>query len=94
MLQHDSTNQYHNGVCHEGGSRVHEHTDKDGYHCIGYNIYVDECIAHKECRQQHEEDDECIEHRNTARLLKVVFTVKGQIEGKAYHQYRDIEYLP
>ena len=93
MLQHGGTDQYHDSVSHESGTGVHEHTDNDRYHRIGQDVYMDERIAHEECCQQHENHDQRVEHRDTARLLKIVLSVKGQIKGKAYHEYSDIEYL-
>ena len=54
---------------------------------------MDERVAHKECRQQREDDDECVEHQHATWLLKIVFAVKCQVECEGQHEDEDIDNL-
>ena len=93
MLQHDSTDEYHDDVGHKGSARVHEYADEDGYHGIGQNVDMDEHVAHQQSGEQGKEHDEGVEHGHAARLVEIVFAIEGQIECEADHEDCYIEYL-
>ena len=54
---------------------------------------MDKGVAHEECRQQGEDDNHGIEHRDASRLLEIVLAVECQVEREAHHEDGDIENL-
>ena len=93
MLQHDSTDKYHDDVGDESRPGVHEYADEDGHHGIGQNVDMDEHVAHQQSGEQGKEHDEGVEHGHAARLVEIVFAIEGQIECETDHEYHYIEYL-
>ena len=95
MITHgNGRKQNHDNIGIESRSRVHKHTNEDSRHCERYNINTQNIVLHHQRSYCGEDDEQGIQERNRAWLLKIVLAEESHVKRKQQDKYENVKRLP